>query len=197
MTWCGKKLTSWAANSSSPLAPWVIVTIFNKPTQTLATLYTIGGIIGILFQPLLGKTIDKLGERFVLTTEAVALVFVCLGYGFSRSIFPENTAFLITCVCYLLDQMLFSVSMARSTYMKKIALDPADIQPALSAAVSVDHVFSISIALLGGVIWNQFGFQYVFLLGMVIAFSNFFVARLIRLPKAQTPAPAPALTDNR
>lgn len=178
-------------------APWVIVTIFNKPTQTLATLYTIGGIIGILFQPLLGKTIDKFGERFVLTTEAVALVFVCVGYGFSRSVFPENTAFLITCVCYLLDQMLFSVGMARSTYMKKIALDPADIQPALSAAVSVDHVFSISIALLGGVIWNQFGFQYVFLLGMVIAFSNFFVARLIRLPNVQIPAPAPALPDNR
>ena len=172
-------------------APWVIVTIFNKPTQTLATLYTIGGIIGILFQPLLGKTIDKLGERFVLTLEAFVLVFVCLGYGFSSSLFPENTAFLITCACYLLDQMLFSVSMARSTYMKKIALDPTDIQPALSAAVSIDHVFSISIALLGGLIWNQFGFQYVFLLGVLIAFTNFFVARLIRLPESPLAVPAP------
>jgi MFS family permease len=178
-------------------APWVIVTIFNKPTQTLATLYTIGGIIGILFQPLLGKTIDKFGERFVLTTEAVALVFVCVGYGFSRSVFSENTAFLITCVCYLLDQMLFSVGMARSTYMKKIALDPADIQPALSAAVSVDHVFSISIALLGGVIWNQFGFQYVFLLGVLIAASNFFVARLIRLPATFQVTSTPDMQGNR
>jgi len=173
----------------------VIVTIFHKPTQTLATLYTIGGIIGILFQPLLGKTIDKFGERFVLTTEAFVLIFVCLGYGFSRSIFPENTAFLITCVCYLLDQMLFSVSMARSTYMKKIALDATDIQPALSAAVSIDHVFSITIALLGGVIWNEFGFQYVFLLGMAIALTNFFVARLIKLPKIVLPTPAPVLQE--
>ncbi len=178
-------------------APWVIVTIFDKPTQTLATLYAIGGIIGILFQPLLGKTIDKFGERFVLTTEAVALVFVCLGYGFSSLVFPENTAFLITCVCYLLDQMLFSVSMARSTYMKKIALDPADIQPALSAAVSIDHVFSIGIALLGGVIWNEFGFQYVFLMGMLIAFTNFFVARLIRLPVPPQATPAPVMPETR
>jgi len=170
-------------------APWVIVTIFNKPTQTLATLYTIGGIIGILFQPFLGKAIDRFGERLVLTTEALTLIFVCLGYGFSRSILPENIAFLVVCGCYLLDQMLFSVSMARSTYMKKIALDPADIQPALSAAVSIDHVFSIGVALLGGVIWNAFGFQYVFLLGVLIAVLNFFVARHIRLPE-----PAPALT---
>jgi len=179
-------------------APWVIVTIFNKPTQTIATLVTIGGVIGILFQPFLGKAIDRYGERMILSAEAVALIFVCLGYGFSRSVLPENTAFIVVCVCYLLDQMLFSVSMARSTYMKKIALDPADIQPALSASISIDHVFSISVALLGGVIWNNFGFQYVFLLGMLIAVINFFVARRIVIPqsiKAQTPVTLPVERD--
>ena len=163
-------------------APWVIVTIFNKPVQTIATLVTIGGVIGILFQPLLGKAIDRFGERLILTSEAVALVFVCIGYGFSRSVLPENIAFIVVCVCYLLDQMLFSVGMARSTYIKKIALDSADIQPALSASISIDHVFSISVALIGGLIWNRFGFQYVFLLGVLIAAINFFVARQIKLP---------------
>ena len=179
-------------------APWVIVTIFNKPTQTIATLVTIGGVIGILFQPFLGRAIDRYGERLILSAEAVALIFVCLGYGFSRSIFPENVAFIIVCICYLLDQMLFSVSMARSTYMKKIALDPADIQPALSASISIDHVFSISVALLGGVIWNNFGFQYVFLLGMLIAVVNFFVARRIVIPqssKTENPVSLPVERD--
>ena len=47
-------------------APWVLVTVFHQPTQALATLLTIGGIIGILFQPLLGWATDHLGERFVL-----------------------------------------------------------------------------------------------------------------------------------
>lgn len=164
-------------------APWVIVTVFHKPTQTIATLITIGGVIGILFQPILGKAIDRLGERVILSAEAVLLVFVCFGYGFSRSIFSEEVAFLITCVCFLLDQVLMSVSMARSTYMKKIALQPADIQPALSASISIDHVFSIGVALLGGVIWNKFGFQYVFLLGVFIAIINFFVANRIRINK--------------
>lgn len=164
-------------------APWVIVTIFHKPTQTIATLITIGGVIGILFQPILGKAIDRFGERVILSAEAVLLVFVCFGYGFSRSMFAENTAFIITCVCFLLDQVLMSVSMARSTYMKKIALQPADIQPALSASISIDHVFSIGVALLGGVIWNKFGFQYVFLLGVFIAIINFFVANRIRINK--------------
>jgi predicted MFS family arabinose efflux permease len=178
-------------------APWVLVTIFNQPTQILATLITIGGVIGILFQPLLGWMIDHFGERAVLASEAVLLVVVCFGYGFARSIFPEGTAFLIVCACYLLDQMLMSVGMARSTYIKKIALTPGDIQPALTAGITIDHFFSISVALLGGVIWNAFGFQYVFLMGVVIAVINFFVALQVKLPKQEVPVQeaVPAATD--
>jgi predicted MFS family arabinose efflux permease len=167
-------------------APWVLVTIFRQPTQTIATLMLIGGIIGIGFQPLLGWAIDHLGERFVLASEAVILVFICFAYGFARSAMAESTALTVICVCYLIDQMIFSVGMARSTYMKKIALRPDDIQPALTAAVSIDHAFSIATALLGGLIWSVFGFQYVFLLGMGIAVVNFFTA--LRVPTFQKPA---------
>lgn len=163
-------------------APWVLVTVFHQPTQVIAVLLTIGGVIGILFQPLLGWAIDHLGERIVLISEALLLAVVCLGYGFSRSLFPENIAFLIACVCYLLDQMLMSVSMARATYMKKIAIQPEDVQPALTAAVTIDHIFSISVALLGGVIWNLLGYQYVFLMGVLIAVLNFLAALRVRVP---------------
>jgi MFS family permease len=164
-------------------APWVLVSVLKQPTQIMATLFTIGGVIGILFQPLLGWAIDKFGERFVLAAEAVILVFVCVGYGFAKFVFPVDIAFLVVCACFLIDQMIFSVSMARATYMKKIAIQPDHIQPALTAAVTIDHVFSITAALVGGVIWNAFGFQYVFLLGMVIAIINFFTALRVRLPQ--------------
>jgi len=163
-------------------APWVLVSVLKQPTQIMATLFTIGGVIGILFQPLLGWAIDKLGERTVLASEAVILVFVCFGYGFATFIFSEQVAFLVVCAAFLIDQMIFSVSMARATYMKKIAIQPDHIQPALTAAVTIDHVFSISAALLGGLVWNAFGFQYVFLFGAGIAVINFFVALRVKLP---------------
>jgi predicted MFS family arabinose efflux permease len=167
-------------------APWVIVTIFNKPTATTATLITIGGIIGIFFQPLLGWAIDHLGERFVLILEAILLAIICLGYGFVREIFPDGVAFLFVCVFYLLDQMLMSVNMARAMYMKKIAIRPEDIQPALTVSVTLDHAFSISIALIGGLIWSKFGYQYVFLLGVFIALANLVAATKIRIPSPGT-----------
>ena len=165
----------------------MIVTIFKQPKQTIATLMTLGGAIGILFQPVLGRGIDRFGERLILQIEAVMLVMVCLGYGFSKFLFPERTAFLFVCGFYLLDQMLLSVNMARSMYMKKIAVDESHVQPALTAGVTIDHLFSIIVALLGGVIWNAFGFQYVFLLGILIAALDFLVVSFIRIPPRRLP----------
>ncbi len=170
-------------------APWVIVTIFHQPTQTMGTLLTLGGIIGIFFQPLLGRAVDRFGERTVLAAEAVLLIGVCALYGLAGMLFSETTAFYVTCAMFLADQMLLSVSMARSTYMKKIARQHADIQAALTMGVSLDHVFSIIVALIGGVLWNFFGYQYVFLMGALIAAVNFFVALRVRVPAAVIPHP--------
>lgn len=165
-------------------APWVLVQVFKQPTQIMATLFIAGGVIGILFQPILGRAIDALGERFVLSAESVVLVLVCAGYGFAKFVLPERAAFLVVCFCFLVDQMIFSVSMARATYLKKIAKQADDIQPALAAAVTIDHVFSISAALVGGVIWSAYGFQYVFLMGAALALVTLFATMSVRIPKA-------------
>ena len=161
-------------------APWVLVTVFHQKTQVVATLLTVGCVIGIFFKPMLGKAIDKLGERLILASEAVILVFVCIGYGFSKSIFTETTALYAVFVCYIVDQMLAAVSMARATYLQKIAVRPEDVSQTLTMGVSIDHIFSIGIAVLGGFIWLKFGYQYLFLTGAVIAVLNFFSALQIK-----------------
>jgi len=161
-------------------APWVLVTVFKQKTHVVATLLMIGGITGIFFKPLLGRAIDHFGERFILTAEAVILIFICFGYGFSNNIFPETTAMYIAFFCYVVDQLLMSVSMARATYLQKIAVKPEDVNQTLTMGVTIDHAFSITVALLGGFIWIKWGYQYVFLLGMIIAVINAFSALRIR-----------------
>ena len=164
-------------------APWVLVTVFLQKTQMIATLLTIGGIIGIVFKPFLGRAIDKYGEKIILSGEAILLIFVCIGYGFSRTVFPVNIAFIIAAICYIIDQLLMSVSMARATYLKKIAVIPEDITSTLTAGVSIDHIFSITIALTGGLIWKLFGYEYIFLLGAVIALVNLYFTSQIKIQK--------------
>jgi predicted MFS family arabinose efflux permease len=164
-------------------APWVLVTVFHQPTEMLATLLTVAGIAGIAFQPLLGRAIDALGEKKVLAFEAMCLVVICAGYGFSRNVFSESTALVVAAICFIADQLLMSVNMARSTYLKKIAVHPDHITPTLTMAVSIDHVFSISIALIGGIVWTHWGYQMVFILGAGIALGNLVSVQFIRMPR--------------
>jgi predicted MFS family arabinose efflux permease len=164
-------------------APWVLVTVFHQPTALIATLLTIAGIIGIFFQPLLGRAIDHLGERFVLCGEAFLLIFVCAGYGLAGKLFSETPALIVACACFITDQLLMSVNMARSTYLKKIAEHPSHITPTLTLAVSLDHVFSIAIALLGGVVWAKWGYRTVFMCGSGIALVNLVSASFITTPQ--------------
>lgn len=164
-------------------APWVLVTIFEQPTSMIARLLTIGGVVGIAIQPMVGRMVDRKGERFTLSLEAVLLVLVCAGYALARDYASPSAAFLIVAICFLLDQTLMSFNIARSTYIKRIALDASHVTPTLTLAVTIDHLFSISIALLGGVLWRAFGYQSVFLAGIVIAVISWFVTqRMDSLP---------------
>ena len=162
-------------------APWVLVTVFKQKTHVVAALLMTGGVIGIFFKPLLGHAIDRFGERFILTAEAVILIFVCFGYGFANDLFSGTVAMYIAFICYVIDQLLMSVGMARATYLQKIAVRPEDVNQTLTMGVTIDHVFSITVALLGGFIWVKLGYQHVFLLGMFIAVLNTFSALRIRI----------------
>ena len=94
---------------------------------------------------------------------------------------------LIVFACYIIDQMLMAVSMARATYLQKIAVKPEDVTQTLTMGVSIDHIFSIGIAVSGGFIWLKLGYQYVFLLGAIIAVINFYSALRIKTNERNTP----------
>ncbi len=77
-----------------------------------------------------------------------------------------------------------SVSMARATYIRKIAVQPHDVSPTLSLGLSIDHIVSMFIPALGGLVWyagGSSGYQYVSLGGAVIALLNLLSTRRIRM----------------
>jgi hypothetical protein len=160
--------------------PWVLIKEFNQGVSTFAVLsFCIAGI-GMFFKPLLGYLIDKLGEKAVLAGEAVMLVFICLGYAFSKDVFSSGSmALYVICGCFIVDQLLAATSMARSTYLKKIAETPEDVSPTLSMGISIDHMVSMSIPFLGSFLWNSFGYKYVFIGGACIALINLYFTRKI------------------
>lgn len=171
--------------------PWVLIKVFGQGVSTFAILGFIIAGIGIFIKPWIGGLIDKKGEKFVLMAEAIGLVIVCTGYATALGIEGltgiKSLALVLTCGFFVADQILAAASMARSTYLKKIALDQEDVSPTLSMGISMDHVVSMVIPVLGGVVWNAFGYEFVFLLGTIIAVGNFYLAKRIKTDKPESP----------
>jgi hypothetical protein len=168
--------------------PWVLVEVFRQPVSTMSLLFFIIAVIGIFVKPWVGHLIDKVGEKVVLSTEAMLFFLTCLGYAFAEDLLRPAVAILAIYLCYILDFTLDSVYMARVTYMKKIALRPEDVSPSLSLGTSIDHMVTIFLPILGGLAWTHGGpggYKYVFLAGAVVALLNFFSSLRIQIPKTR------------
>ncbi len=179
--------------------PWVLVDVFHQPVATMTLLFFIVAVIGIFVKPWVGHLIDNVGEKFVLSSEALLFFVTCLGYAFSENIFRPAIAIFFIYICYVTDFTIDSVGMARTTYMKKIALKPEEISPSLSLGTSLDHVVTIFLPILGGIAWYRGGpggYKYVFLGGAVIALINYFSCIRIRIPKS-APARSAAISGLR
>jgi MFS family permease len=172
--------------------PWVLIQIFQQKAYVFAQLGIAATVLGMVFQPALGRAIDRFGERVILSAEALCTVGVCVGYGFADRLDLRPLALGLLFACYVADQLLFGVGMARDTYLSKIVLRPDHVAPTLSMGVSINHAVSMSIPALGGWLWLRAGHKSVFLVAAGIAVVTFAFALLVRVP-ALAPAQPLAL----
>ena len=161
---------------------WVLVSLHGVPVSTIALLYFVASALGVLLRPLLGDVIDWLGERKVLAADEIMLLVVCMIYAFASDVFAAPYDLWALYGAYMLDHILFALRVARTTYLKKIAVDPADITPTISLGITIDHVVAMSLPVLSGIIWERYGHQWVFVLAGAIALGGFFICLRIRVP---------------
>lgn len=160
-------------------APWVLIKIYHCNVPAFALLGLTGTLLSFAFRPYLGRAIDVVGERPIILGESIILIIICVLYGFAPDWFNTATARITTMACYITDQVLFSVRIARTTYLNRIAVSKDDIGPTLSMGLTLDHAVSMSVPFWGGILWAGFGFRWVFLAAAAIAFLNLLTARYI------------------
>lgn len=162
-------------------APWVLIQVYHVDPPTFAILGLIIAVLSIFTRTIVGNAIDIKGERFVLSLEAIVLIVICMGYSFAADLVPTSIAVVVIAACYVIDNSLSVVEMARSTYIKKIAICPEDVIPTLSAGTSFDHVIAMSIPFVGGILWATMGYKYVFIVAAFIAAINLFLSLKIKI----------------
>lgn len=164
--------------------PWVLIKIFHQPAILFAKLMIASAVLAILFQPALGRAIDKFGERRVLMVDAVMTFLVCIGYGCAHWLGLAWLALGVLCACFVLDQLFMGTGMARDIYLSKIAVRKEDVAPTLSMGVTINHVVSMSIPTLGGLIWVWYGHEWVFFAAAGLALAMLFFTNRIHVPRA-------------
>jgi MFS family permease len=159
--------------------PWLLIDVYQQPVTTITALFFVVCVINIFFKPWFGGFIDRFGESRALKLEAIVMSAACLGFAFALKLFDFRTALIVACVCYVMDKLMESASMARATYVRKRSRQASDVARTLTMGQSMDHVVSMLIPLAAGYMWyagGADGYMIVFLGALVISAINYYVA---------------------
>lgn len=169
-------------------APYVLILNYGAKTGYIAFLYGIWSFSNIFLSPLMGNLLDMVGYKLIIVADAAVLLLLCLLYGFSHHLFSPPTAFVVVSVVFVLDAILFAMGMARAMYAKSIAESREEVTATLSSGISINHLVSIVIAMLGGVLWEWLGIEMLFSIAALFGLGSLLFS--LTLPASPPPPKA-------
>ena len=168
--------------------PYVLILFYGANAARISLLHAVSAIACFYAAPVVGRIIDKLGDKIVMISDTLILVIVCFCYGFAHRFLPINIAFIVCCVNYVLDSVISLASMASNLYVQDLADNPDETKATISTGVSINHLITIFIALFGGWIWKTLGMELLFVLSAVLGLCNSAYAATIKVRKQETSA---------
>jgi len=156
-------------------AVFLLVKKFSFSLQEITILFMVNNAINALASPLIGKAINRYGERAVMTVEYVTLIAVFLTYAYA-----ESKA--VVAAMYIVDHLVFNFAIAIRTFFQKIA-DPKDIAPSMAVGFTINHIAAVVIPLAGGALW-MLSYQAVFIGGAALALASLVMSQFIGGKKA-------------
>ena len=162
--------------------PYVLILFYGADAGTVSLLFAVSAIACFVLAPMVGKIIDSVGYKSVMIADTLILVIVCFFYGYAHHLFSMQTAFIVCCVNYVLDSVISLASMASNVYVQDISDSRDEMRATTSTGISVNHLITIFIALLGGWIWKVLGVETLFLISALLGLCNSAYAATIKVP---------------
>ncbi len=166
-------------------APYVLILFYGADTSVIAFLLAICAAFGMVLSPFIGRLIDYLGYKTIMIGDTLILIVVCFFYGFAHRLFPMHIAFIVVCINFVLDSIISLASMATNVYVQDLSSTPEEMTSTITTGISVNHLISVIIALLGGLIWEKLGIEVLFTLSAALGLANTFYAMTIKKPNSQ------------
>lgn len=157
-------------------AIFLLVREFGTNRDIIIRLVLINQFVIFVFSPLMGWLVDRLGERIMLSASYIGLACVFVGYAFVKDI---NTLYVLYCV----DNFLFVGGIALTTYLNKIA-PSEDLKPTLAMGVTMNHIASVIVPLVGGMIWSALDrYDVLFYAGAAVAVISLIVTQRLKVER--------------
>ena len=166
-------------------AIFLLVSKFGINVKTTAILFLVNNLINTYAYQYIGKLVSRIGERLLLSLSSIALIPIFLGYAYV-GILP------LLYVLFVLDNILFGVNMAVTTYLQKISDSQEEITSNLSLQTTISHISAVIIPVIGGTVWAAFGAQAPFLFGVAIVILTLALAQFVRVPTRSDTKQQPA-----
>lgn len=163
--------------------PYVLILFYKADAGVISLLFAISAIACFVLSPWVGKLIDRIGYKTVMIADTLLLVIVCALYGFAHHLFSMEVAFIVCCINYILDSIISLASMASNVYVQDISDNQEEMRATISTGISVNHLITIFIALLGGWIWNVLGIETLFIVSAILGLCNSAYAATIKAEK--------------
>jgi predicted MFS family arabinose efflux permease len=169
-------LEGWRKQIAIAFGGFLLVKIHHAGLLDIIVLAAIIQTIGYFASPRVGKLIDRVGERKVLVFYYALVTVLFLGYAFLHGKYVLYTV-------YVLDNATFVFNTGLTTYVNKIA-PRSEHRPTLSMGVAANHVASVVMPFLGGILWTILGYQWAFLIGIPAAAAS--IAIVLKMPRGTT-----------
>lgn len=152
-------------------ALFLLVEHFRFSVHTVSILFMINYAINWFLNPLIGRAINRIGERRLLSIEYSTAILVFTGYATTGSAW-------IAGILYIIDYIVFNFSIALRTFFQKIA-EPQDIAPTMAVAQTINHIAAIFVPALGGWLWVEFGYRIPFMIGATLSCCSLALVQII------------------
>lgn len=166
-------LEGWRKQIAIAFGGFLLVKVHHAGLLDIIVLAALIQTIGYFASPRIGKLIDRVGERKVLVFYYALVTMLFLGYAFLRGKYVLYTV-------YVLDNATFVFNTGLTTYVNKIA-PRSEHRPTLSMGVAANHVASVAMPFLGGILWTILGYQWAFLIGIPAAAAS--IAIVLKMPR--------------
>ena len=155
-------------------ASFMMVEKYGFDVHQITLLLLTNFLINIFMAPLIGRFIEKFGERLSLIIEYFGLVVIFLLYA---GLYYFDWSYLVASVLFIADHIFFGLAFAMKTYFQKIA-DAEDFAPTAAVAFTINHISAVFLPVLLGYVWIHNN-SAVFYLAAILSFISLIVALLI------------------